>query len=91
MPKAGEMRSDYIVQFVSPFKDPRLEEVDLEDHLYLVTMTQEQADMMRDSMQRLLDHGFIVEGFSITLAEMSRITSMDLRRRLTYVKQQGMA
>lgn len=91
MPKTSAIRSDYIVQFVFPFRDPRLKEVQLEDHLYLVTLTQEQADMMRNSMQRLLDHGFIVHDFSITLAEMSRITPMDLHRRLTYVKQHGMA
>lgn len=94
MPKTSELRSEYIVQFIAPYKDPRLEEVQpdgdpFEDHLYLVTMTQGQADELRDSLQRMLDAGFIVQGFSIADAEAIRVTPMDLRRRLTYYKQQG--
>lgn len=91
MPKASEIRSEYIVHFMAPFRDPRLEEVQIEDHLYMVKMTQEQADLLRSSMQRLFDAGFIVQGFSVALAEATRITSMDLRSRLAYIKQHGMA
>lgn len=86
----SEIRSDYIVEFVAPYHDPRLEEVKLENHLYLVSMTQEQADTTNDSLKRMFDAGVIVDGFSVALAEAVRITPMDLRRRITYFKQQGM-
>lgn len=88
MPKTSELRSEYIVQFVAPYKGPRLEEVQLEDHLYLVTMTQGQADELRDSLQRMLDAGFIVQGFSIADAEAVRDTPSNLRRRIAYLKNQ---
>lgn len=90
MPKTTDLRSDYIVQFVAPYQDPRLKEAQLEDNLYFVTMTREQADQLEGTLKRMFDAGFIVHGFSVTLAELVRVTPMDLRRRLGYYKQEGM-
>lgn len=89
MPTTSEMRFDYVVQFLAPYHDPRLDDPPLENHLYHVTMTQEQADMIQDSLKRMFDAGFIVQGFSVASVEAIRVTPMDLRRRLTYFKQQG--
>jgi hypothetical protein len=89
VPKTSEISFDYVVHFVAPYHDRRLEEPQLENHLYLVTMTQEQADMVQDSLKRMFDAGFIIQGFSVASAEAIRVTPMDLRRRLTYFKQQG--
>jgi len=83
-------RFEYIVHFVAPFRDPRLSEVQLEDNLYLVKMTQDQADAIAATLKRLFDAGFIVHGFSVAPAEATRVSPMNLRERLTYYKQQGM-
>jgi hypothetical protein len=85
----GEMRSEYIVHFMAPEKDPRLDEVQLVNHLYLVMMTQDQAEAVEVSLKRLFDAGFVVHGYSVALAEAVRVTPMDLRRRVTYLKHQG--
>lgn len=87
----SELRSEYIVHFMAPYQDPRLEEVQLVNHLYLVTMTREQADMVEVSLKRLFDAGFVVHGFSVALAEAVRVFHGDLRRRITHIKQEGMA
>ncbi len=83
------LRFEYIIHFTAPFRDPRLDEVEFEDHLYFVKMTQGQADQLEASMQRMFNEGFIVHSFSVALAEATRITPMDLRRRLTYYKHQS--
>jgi hypothetical protein len=54
MPKASESRFDYVVHFMAPYHDPR-REPQIENHLYLVTMTQEQAD--RATGPELAAHG----------------------------------
>lgn len=90
MPNPGEPRSEYIVHFVAPFRDPRFKEPQLEDNLYLVEMTQVQADAIGTTLKRLFDAGFIVQSYSVALAEAIRITPLNLRERLGYYKQQGM-
>lgn len=86
----AEVRYEYIVHFVAPFRDPRLNEVQFEDNLYLVTMTQEQADQISDSLKRMFDAGFIVQSFSVAPAEATRVSPMGVRERLAYYKRQGM-
>lgn len=88
MPKTSEPRSEYIVHFMAPYKDPRLEEVQLENHLYFVTMTQEQAEAAENYLKRMFDAGFVVHGYGVALAEMVRVGPMDLRRRIAYLKHQ---
>lgn len=88
MPNASELKSEYIIHFTAPYKDPRLEEVQLEDHLYLINITEDGVEELRNSMKRLLDAG-VIESFSIALAEAVRITPIDLRRRLNYFKKHG--
>lgn len=90
MPQPGESRFEYIVHFVAPFKDPRFTEPQLEDNLFLVTMTQEQADAFAATLKSLFDAGFIVHGYSVAPAEATRVTPMNLRERLSYYKRQGM-
>jgi hypothetical protein len=90
MPKPAEARYEYIVHFTAPFRDPRLKEVQFEDNLFLVTMTQDQADAFSDSLKRMFDAGFIVHSFSVAPAEATRVSPMGLRERLGYYKQQGM-
>jgi hypothetical protein len=89
VPKASELRSEYIVHFIAPYRDPHLEEVQFEDHLYLVTMTQERAEIIEISLKRMFEAGVIVHGFSVALAEAVRVTPMDLRQRLTYFWEQS--
>lgn len=91
MAKLSELRSEYIVHFMAPYHDPRLEKSQLENHLYLVKMTQDQAEVVEGSLRRLFDAGFIVHGFSVSLAEAVRVAPMDLRQRITYLKQYGTA
>lgn len=90
MPKPGDDRHEYIVHFVAPFRDPRFKEPQLEDNLYLVEMTQEQADVIGTTLKRMFDAGFIVQSYSVALAEAIRVTPLNLRERLAYYKQQGM-
>ena len=85
----SDIRSEYIVHFMAPYKDPRLEEVQLENHLYLVTMTQEQAERSRDSLKRMFDAGFVVHGYEVALAELVRVRVMDLGQRIAHLKQEG--
>jgi len=90
MAKPEESRFEYIVHFVAPFKDPRFKEPQLEDNLYLVTMTQEQADAIGTTLKRLFDAGVVVQSYSVAPAEATRVSPMNLRERLSYYKQQGM-
>jgi hypothetical protein len=53
-------------------------------------MTQEQADVIGTTLKRLFDAGFIVQSYSVALAEAIRVTPLNLRERLAYYKQQGM-
>lgn len=90
MPNTSDLSSEYIVHFVAPYRDPRLDATQLEEHIYLVTMTEDQANEIGESLKRMFDAGVIVHGFSVALAEAVRVTPMDLRRRITYFKQKGM-
>ena len=90
MANPEDLRFEYIVHFTAPFKDPRLQEMQLEDNLFLVKMTQDQAEEVAASLKRLFDQGFIVHGYSVAPAEATRVTPMNLRERLAYYKQQGM-
>lgn len=90
MPSPGDPRSEYIVHFVAPFRDPRFREPQLENNLYFVEMTEAQADAIGATLKRMFDAGFIVQSYSVALAEMTRVTPLNLRERLGYYKQQGM-
>lgn len=90
MPKPAEDRHEYIVHFVAPFRDPRFKEPQLEDNLYLVEMTEEQAEAIGAMLKRMFDAGFIVQSYSVALAELVRVLPLHLRERLAYYKAQGM-
>lgn len=82
------MISEYIVHFMAPYRDQRRNTTELENHIYLVKMTQEQADLVSASLKKMYDAGSVVHGYSVALAEAVRVTPMDLRRRITYFEQQ---
>ena len=90
MTNPGEARHEYIVQFIAPFRDPRFKEPQLENNLYFVEMTDAQAEAIGNTLKRMFDAGFIVQSYSVALAELSRVTPLNLRERLAYYKQQGM-
>jgi len=64
MAKPEESRFEYIVHFVAPFKDPRFKEPQLEDNLYLVEMTQEQADVIVFGSEYRTAAGLVKPGIS---------------------------
>ena len=89
MPKASEMRSEYIVHFMAPYKDPRLDEVQLENHLYFVMMTKKQAEAIEAYLKHLFDLGFIVHGYEVALADLVRVFPADLHQRISHIKYRG--
>ena len=90
MPKPAEARFEYIVHFVAPWRDPRLEEVQFEENLFLVTMTQDEADAFSDSLKRMFDAGFIVHSWSVVSVEAVKVSPRGLSERLAYYKHQRM-